>query len=95
MELFNRHMRSGAATPFDVPLPYTGASGHEHSSRVSQRCPGRHCATAAHWVPCCPWLAPPRPWHCWLRWHERHCMLKCLEPVNLLPPCRWAARWTP
>ncbi|PSC75097.1 magnesium transporter MRS2-7 isoform B [Micractinium conductrix] len=27
VELFNRHMRSGAATPFDVPLPYTGASG--------------------------------------------------------------------
>ncbi|KAL4451649.1 hypothetical protein ABPG75_007311 [Micractinium tetrahymenae] len=29
LELFNRHVRSGAATPFDVPLPYTGASGHE------------------------------------------------------------------
>jgi magnesium transporter len=34
VELFNRHMRSGAATPFDVPLPYTGASGHEHSGGV-------------------------------------------------------------
>ncbi|EFN56043.1 hypothetical protein CHLNCDRAFT_57773 [Chlorella variabilis] len=29
LELFNRHVRSGAATPFDVPLPYTGASGAE------------------------------------------------------------------
>lgn len=27
VELFNRHVRSGAATPFDAPLPYTGASG--------------------------------------------------------------------
>jgi magnesium transporter len=29
LELFNRNVRSGAATPFDVPLPYTGASGAE------------------------------------------------------------------
>ena len=35
LELFNRHVRSGAATPFDVPLPYTGASGHEGAADVS------------------------------------------------------------
>ena len=29
LELFNRHTRSGAATPFDAPLPYTGISGAE------------------------------------------------------------------
>ncbi|KAI3437683.1 hypothetical protein D9Q98_000132 [Chlorella vulgaris] len=29
LELFNRHVRSGAATPFDAPLPFTGASGVE------------------------------------------------------------------
>lgn len=39
LELFNRHVRSGAATPFDVPLPYTGASGPE----VRQLAPAPRC----------------------------------------------------
>lgn len=38
LELFNRHVRSGAATPFDVPLPYTGASGAEVRCLAACKC---------------------------------------------------------
>ena len=49
--MFHRHVRSGAATPFDVPLPYTGASGPE--VRRPRCTPRRAC--------CCPGRSPHGP----------------------------------
>jgi hypothetical protein len=59
LELFNRQARSGAATPFDVPLPYTGASGVEVRLGAARPCmhkltrsPAGCCKTCAVRV-CC------------------------------------------
>lgn len=82
MELFNRHMRSGAATPFDVPLPYTGASGHEHSGGV--RPPG--------------WWWCRVPMSCCVAWGlcHWHGLRAGISPHSLrvpLPPPSRARRW--